>query len=146
NYENVSSLGDGIVSETLEQKPQQEDDQVKPHGTLLQRCKRSASRNCEQGKACESQHRPENRQGNHPTQKVGKSVNCWGTHKGLKETTTQQGIPMGERNNTCVECGKKFSRPSLLLSHQRIHTGEKPYKCGECGKTFTERATLIKHQ
>ncbi|XP_065426777.1 zinc finger protein 501-like isoform X2 [Chrysemys picta bellii] len=139
--------GDGMVSETSEQKPQQEDDeQIKPYGTLLQKCKGSVTRSCEQGKACESQHRPEKWQGNQPTQKVGKSVNCRGTHKGLKETTTQQRIPMGERNNTCVECGKKFSRPALLLSHQRIHTGEKPYGCCECGKTFTERSTLIKHQ
>ncbi|XP_074926605.1 LOW QUALITY PROTEIN: uncharacterized protein LOC116831737 [Chelonoidis abingdonii] len=137
----IYTAGAGMVSETLEEKPQQEDDeQVKPHGTLLQRCKGNMSRNCEQ-----SQHRPEKWQETQPTQKAGKSVNCWGTHKGLKETTSQQRIPMGERNNMCVECGKKFSRPSLLLSHQRIHTGEKPYECCKCGKTFARSSHLIRH-
>ncbi|CAM4702164.1 unnamed protein product, partial [Caretta caretta] len=42
NYENVTSLGsDGMVRETVEQNPQQEDEQVEPHGALLQRCKKS---------------------------------------------------------------------------------------------------------
>ncbi|KAG6922943.1 hypothetical protein G0U57_000390, partial [Chelydra serpentina] len=56
---------DGMVSETMEQNPQQ----VEPHGMLLQRCKGSVSRSCEQGKTCESQHRPEKLQGNQPAQK-----------------------------------------------------------------------------
>ncbi|KAG6920589.1 zinc finger protein 3, partial [Chelydra serpentina] len=164
------TAGDGMVSETMERKPQQEDDeQVESHGVLLQRCTGSVSRSCEQGKACESQHRPEKWQGNQPRQKVGKSVNYRGTHKGLKETTAQQRILMGERNNTCVECGKKlsrrsshqrihtqekpccecgktFSNSSTLIKHQRIHTGEKPYECCECQKTFTKPSTLIEHQ
>ncbi|CAM2110756.1 unnamed protein product [Caretta caretta] len=138
--------GDGMVIETMEQNPQQEDDEMEPQESLLQRCKGRVSRTCEQGKACESQHRPEKRQGNQPVQKAGKSVNYQGTHKGHKETMAQQRIPMGERSNTCVECGKNFSRRSCLVKHERIHTGEKPYECCECGKTFTEHSSLIKHQ
>ncbi|CAM4643149.1 unnamed protein product [Lepidochelys kempii] len=138
--------GDGMVIETMEQNPQQEDDKMEPQESLLQRCKGRMSRTCEQGKACESQHRPEKRQGNQPVQKAGKSVNYQGTHKGHKETMAQQRIPMGERSNTCVECGKNFSRRSCLVKHERIHTGEKPYECCECGKTFTEHSSLIKHQ
>ncbi|XP_030432341.1 zinc finger protein 558-like isoform X3 [Gopherus evgoodei] len=45
NYENVTSLGAGLVSETMEQNSQQKDDEeVEPRGTLLQRCKESVSR------------------------------------------------------------------------------------------------------
>ncbi|XP_043359562.1 zinc finger protein 3 isoform X5 [Dermochelys coriacea] len=172
NYENVTSLADdGMVRETMEQNPQQEEEQVEPQGTLLQRCKGSVSRSCEQGKGSPGQHRPEKQQGNQPVQKVGISVNYRGTHKGLKETTSQQRILMGERNNTgfecgkkfrrrshlilhqrihtrvrCCECGKTFAGSSELITHQRIHTGEKPYECSECGKTFIDRSHLIRHQ
>uniref|UniRef100_A0A8C0GXG1 Uncharacterized protein n=1 Tax=Chelonoidis abingdonii TaxID=106734 RepID=A0A8C0GXG1_CHEAB len=61
------------------------------------------------------------------------------------ETTDQQRIPMGERSNTCAECGEKFSRHSRLISCQRIHTQKQPYECCECGKTFAQSSTLIKH-
>ncbi|XP_030394064.1 zinc finger protein 436-like [Gopherus evgoodei] len=64
NYENVTSLGGGLVSETMEQNSQQEDEEVEPRGTLLQRCKGNVSRSCDQGKACDSQHIPERWQGN----------------------------------------------------------------------------------
>ncbi|XP_043356565.1 zinc finger protein 2-like [Dermochelys coriacea] len=40
--------GDGMVRETVEQNPQQEDEQVEPQGTLLQKCKGRVSRSCEQ--------------------------------------------------------------------------------------------------
>ncbi|CAM4680443.1 unnamed protein product, partial [Lepidochelys olivacea] len=169
-----SRMGDGMVRETVEQNPQQEDEQAELHEALLQRCTGSVSRSCEQGKGSQGQHRPEKQQGNQPVQKVGISVNYLGTLKGLKETTAQQRILMGERDNTgfecgkkfrrhshlirhqrihtglrsygCCECGKKFRRRSHLITHQRSHTGEKPYKCYECGKTFARSSALIRHQ
>ncbi|CAM2107218.1 unnamed protein product [Caretta caretta] len=71
NYDNLTSLDDGMVSETMEQNPHQEvHKQVESRGVLLQRCKGSVSRSCEQGKTCESQHRPEKWQGNQPAQKL----------------------------------------------------------------------------
>ncbi|XP_043393131.1 zinc finger protein 3 isoform X5 [Chelonia mydas] len=142
--------GDGMVRETMEQNPQQEEEQVESQGTLLQRCTGSVSRSCEQGKGSQGQHRPEKGQGNqHRPEKgqtVGIPVNYRGTHKGLKETTSQQRILTGERNNTGFECGKKFRRRSHLISHQRIHTRVRPYECCECGKTFTRSSHLIRHQ
>ncbi|CAM5179051.1 unnamed protein product [Eretmochelys imbricata] len=138
-----SRVGDGMVRETMEQNPQQEEEQVEPQGTLLQRCTGSVSRSCEQGKGSQGQHRPEKGQGNQPVQTVGIPVNYRGTHKGLKETTSPQRILTGERNNTGFECGKKFRRRSHLITHQRIHTR---VKCCECGKTFTQHSHLIRHQ
>ncbi|XP_050787900.1 zinc finger protein 436-like [Gopherus flavomarginatus] len=128
NYKNVTSLGEGMVRETVEQMPQQEEEQVEARGALLKRCKGSVSRSCEQGKGSQGQHRPEKRQGNQPAQKVGISVHYRETHKGLKEATAWQRILTGERNNTGFESGKKFRRCS---HHQRIHTGDRPYGCCE---------------
>ncbi|XP_050789376.1 zinc finger protein 2-like isoform X4 [Gopherus flavomarginatus] len=118
--------GEGMVRETVEQTPQQEEEQVEARGALLQRCKGSVSRSCEQGKGSQGQHRPEKRQGNQPAQKVGISVHYRETHKGLKEATARQRILMGERNNTGFESGKQFRRCS---HHQRFHTGVRPYGC-----------------
>ncbi|CAM5125902.1 unnamed protein product, partial [Natator depressus] len=61
-----SCVDDGMVRETVEQNPQQEDEQVEPHEALLQRCTGSVSRSCEQGKGSQGQHRPEKQQGNQP--------------------------------------------------------------------------------
>ncbi|CAM5177835.1 unnamed protein product [Eretmochelys imbricata] len=141
-----SLVGDGMVRETVEQNPQQENEQVEPQGMLLQRCKGSVSRSCEQGKGSQGQHRPEKRQGNQLVQKVGIPVNYRGTHEGLKETMSQQRILTGERNNMGYECGKKFRRRSHLITRQRIHTRVSPCGCCECGKTFTQHSHLICHQ
>ncbi|XP_044856027.1 zinc finger protein 2-like [Mauremys mutica] len=139
--------GAGMVSENKEQNPQQEDaEQVEAHGGLSQGSQGNVSRHHVQGKACESQHRPERQQGIQPREKVGKSINCQETHCSSKEITAQQRIPTGERKNTCTECGKHFTLISTLVRHQQIHTGERPYKCCECGKQFSEKSNLITHQ
>uniref|UniRef100_A0A8C3SQI0 C2H2-type domain-containing protein n=1 Tax=Chelydra serpentina TaxID=8475 RepID=A0A8C3SQI0_CHESE len=120
---------------------------------------------------CGNQHQPERQQGNKPEEKADKSINCQGT---TKETTAQQRIPMGERSNTCTECGKifrsrsvlvkhershiskrpyayaergkRFSQSSDFITHRRIHTGERPYTCCECGKSFNRNSNLTTHQ
>ncbi|XP_075760367.1 uncharacterized protein LOC112543745 isoform X2 [Pelodiscus sinensis] len=68
-----SCTGTGMVSETVKQNPQQEDD-VEPHGALLQRYKRPVPRSCEKSTVCKSQHKPAKLQGNQPVQKTGKSA------------------------------------------------------------------------
>ncbi|XP_065425433.1 zinc finger protein 34-like isoform X15 [Chrysemys picta bellii] len=143
----VYAGGAGMVSENKELNPQQEDaEQVEAHGGLLQGSQGNVSRRHVKGKTCESQHRPERQQGIQPREKVGKSINCQGTHQNSKEITAQQRIPTEERKNTCTECGKHFTLISTLIRHQRIHTGERPYKCCECGKQFSEKSNLITHQ
>ncbi|KAM7171348.1 uncharacterized protein RBU57_005578 isoform 4-T9 [Macrochelys suwanniensis] len=147
NYENVTSLGDWMVGENQKQNSQQADaKQVDLHRALSQRSKGTVSRSHEQGKVCESQHRPKRQQGNQMGEKLSTFTNNPRTHKHLKETRAHQRIPTGENNNTCTECGKSFSSPSKLIRHERIHTGERPYTCSECGKSFNDMSPLIRHE
>ncbi|CAM5102203.1 uncharacterized protein LOC141999698 [Natator depressus] len=128
--------GDGIVSGNMEQNPQKEDaEHMGLRRGLSQGTKGNMSRSCE-----------ERQQGNHPGEKVGKSISCEENHMDLKETTAQQRLFKGERENICSECGKTFHRRLNLILHERIHTGERPYECCECGKAFTRRPNLIRHR
>ncbi|XP_069821063.1 oocyte zinc finger protein XlCOF22-like [Dendropsophus ebraccatus] len=51
-----------------------------------------------------------------------------------------------KRPHLCSECGKCFTRKSVLVKHLRIHTGEKPFLCSECGKSFIQKSDLVIHQ
>ncbi|XP_034019860.1 uncharacterized protein LOC117504513 [Thalassophryne amazonica] len=51
----------------------------------------------------------------------------------------------GKKSFGCSDCGKRFTKNSILNKHIRIHTGEKPYECLECGKTFREKGHLNRH-
>ncbi|XP_067412312.1 zinc finger protein 3-like isoform X1 [Emydura macquarii macquarii] len=135
-----SNTGEGTVSENEEVNPQQGDAQhVEPPRMLSERSEKNIYWSYEQKKGHKSQHQPEKQQGKQPG-------DCRGGGKGLKETTTQQRIPIEKRKNACTECGKNFSNYSALITHQRIHMGETPYRCCECGKSFIRNSHLIRHR
>ncbi|KAM9172998.1 zinc finger protein 2-like [Pangshura tecta] len=140
------TAGDGVVRESEEQNPHQEDAELdEVHGELLQISKGNVSRCHELGKAGESYPRPEREQGNHSEEKVDEPINCQGTHRDLKETTSQEKILRGKREYTCSECGKNFNCHSALIQHEIIHTKERPYECCECRKSFNRMSALIRH-
>ncbi|XP_050788987.1 zinc finger protein 3-like isoform X2 [Gopherus flavomarginatus] len=139
--------GDGVVRESEEQNSHQEDAELaEVHGELLRRSKGSVTSPRDQGKADESYQRQEREQGNHSEERVDEPINCQGTHRDLKETTSQEKILTEKRENTCSECGKNFNYHSGLIRHEIIHTKERPYECCECGKSFNRTSALSRHQ
>ncbi|XP_035281521.1 zinc finger protein 397-like [Anguilla anguilla] len=56
------------------------------------------------------------------------------------------GVAAGDKQISCVYCGKSFSYVSRLKIHLLKHTGEKPFSCSQCGKRFTIARNLERHQ
>uniref|UniRef100_A0A8C9UQ49 Zinc finger and SCAN domain containing 20 n=1 Tax=Spermophilus dauricus TaxID=99837 RepID=A0A8C9UQ49_SPEDA len=95
-----------------------------------------------------------------PGESLGQSPSLGATWKDSTEETSEQphsvstslsspgplAANSGEKLYQCSECGRRFSKSSALISHQRIHTGEKPYECADCGKSFSKSSTLANHQ
>uniref|UniRef100_A0A8C7P366 C2H2-type domain-containing protein n=1 Tax=Oncorhynchus mykiss TaxID=8022 RepID=A0A8C7P366_ONCMY len=51
-----------------------------------------------------------------------------------------------EKRFPCSFCGKAFSFPKQVESHQRMHTGEKPFSCHLCQASFSHSSNLNRHQ
>lgn len=88
---------------------------------------------------------------------------------------THQETHTGEKSVRCTECGKTYSRKSVLIkhmeehtgvfskifscdfcdrifrssynmqNHRRTHTGEKPYRCNVCEYDVTTKSQLDRH-
>lgn len=64
----------------------------------------------------------------------------------LNEFTVVKPVTGQKKLLSCIDCGKKFDRPSLLERHRRIHTGERPYSCEFCNKGFSTSSSLNTHR
>ncbi|XP_012587336.1 PREDICTED: zinc finger protein 688 isoform X2 [Condylura cristata] len=51
-----------------------------------------------------------------------------------------------QRRHVCADCGRRFTYPSLLVSHRRMHSGERPFPCPECGMRFKRKFAVEAHQ
>ncbi|XP_055483635.1 zinc finger protein 688 isoform X2 [Psammomys obesus] len=51
-----------------------------------------------------------------------------------------------QRRHVCADCGRRFTYPSLLLSHRRMHSGERPFPCPECDMRFKRKFAMVAHQ
>ena len=47
--------------------------------------------------------------------------------------------------HTCGECGREFTRATILREHMTIHTGEHPHICGVCGAGYRHAGNLKRH-
>ncbi|KAM6155606.1 zinc finger protein 688 [Rhynchocyon petersi] len=63
-------------------------------------------------------------------------------------TSAQAPVPSvdNQRRHVCVDCGRRFTYPSLLVSHRRMHSGERPFPCPECGMRFKRKFAVEAHQ
>ncbi|XP_041081619.1 zinc finger protein 501-like [Polyodon spathula] len=52
---------------------------------------------------------------------------------------------LGQLLYTCVECGKTFRYPSLLLAHMRRHAPTQTMQCQGCSRKFTHKGSFSRH-
>ncbi|CAO2583390.1 Zinc finger protein 764 [Lemmus lemmus] len=55
-------------------------------------------------------------------------------------------VQASQRRHVCMDCGRRFTYPSLLVSHRRMHSGERPFPCPECGMRFKRKFAVEAHQ
>ncbi|KAJ6636166.1 Zinc finger protein [Pseudolycoriella hygida] len=52
---------------------------------------------------------------------------------------------MKQKNHQCDECGRIFTRKTVLDQHKNTHTGVKNFSCDTCNSLFTRRSHLLIH-
>ncbi|XP_027260365.1 zinc finger protein 688 isoform X1 [Cricetulus griseus] len=55
-------------------------------------------------------------------------------------------VQANQRRHVCVDCGRRFTYPSLLVNHRLSHSGERPFPCPECGMRFKRKFAVETHK
>uniref|UniRef100_A0A8C9HTP0 Zinc finger protein 688 n=1 Tax=Piliocolobus tephrosceles TaxID=591936 RepID=A0A8C9HTP0_9PRIM len=73
---------------------------------------------------------------------------AWDPTTGAQPPTPMPSVDAqaGQRRHVCTDCGRRFTYPSLLVSHRRMHSGERPFPCPECGMRFKRKFAVEAHQ
>ncbi|XP_075420879.1 zinc finger protein 688 [Tenrec ecaudatus] len=73
---------------------------------------------------------------------------AWDQSTGAQPSASEPSVdaPASQRRHVCADCGRRFTYPSLLVSHRRMHSGERPFPCPECGMCFKRKFAVEAHQ
>uniref|UniRef100_A0A8C0SHU8 Zinc finger protein 689 n=2 Tax=Canis lupus TaxID=9612 RepID=A0A8C0SHU8_CANLF len=70
----------------------------------------------------------------------------WNQSTGAQPSVPSMDTQESQRRHVCADCGRRFTYPSLLVSHRRMHSGERPFPCPECGMRFKRKFAVEAHQ
>uniref|UniRef100_A0A5F9DNB0 Zinc finger protein 689 n=1 Tax=Oryctolagus cuniculus TaxID=9986 RepID=A0A5F9DNB0_RABIT len=71
---------------------------------------------------------------------------AWDRTAGAQPPAPGADSQASQRRHVCADCGRRFTYPSLLVSHRRMHSGERPFPCPECGTRFKRKFAVEAHQ
>lgn len=87
--------------------------------------------------------------GFHMTESTGLSPLSPQDHAFMESPSTMNSVQRGPNHRpfVCLDCKKRFARPSALRLHMRTHSGERPHACQHpgCGRRFSVQSNLTRH-